>query len=746
MAVDTVNTLIDALRQFGILDDHQLALIEREAAQQFEEPRQLARELITRGWLTKYQAKQLLLGHGSELTLGAYRLLERLGSGGMGQVFKALHVPMNRYVALKIVRPELVADAKTLKRFRREVQAVAQLSHPNIVTVFDASQVGDTHFLAMEYIDGLDLSALVRDSAPLPVDVACDYIRQAALGLQHANERGLIHRDVKPGNLLITRNPPGVVKILDMGLARPVRIDGGENLKAQSALTIDGSVVGTPDFMSPEQAKNSSTVDKRADYYSLGCTFYYCLTARMPFPVKNVMEKLIKHQMEQPYPAELVRGEIPAAVCAILQKMMAKKADDRYQNADEIAAALTPFCRGTAASAAVVDAVPVTEEIVPSGVSTPLPASDTSPFNFGPPPPKAEIAAPKPNRAQARLMLALCGLAAGFLLSIILVVAIVAGASEKKSASSEATQPAPPQSTVPTKPEPPALRYEDKLLLDCIPDRAAFVAVVNIRQLMNAKAVDAHFDPTLKPIFANIEQLNINPRTQFDRVVVSIVPGSPDRFVAVLLGNYMSAEANDFFHRQFKLESRRVGEGAELPVGTIETEGGRKESVAIVRRSFLAVASDLTLLREVDQRLRETNRPANERMLKYLSGSKPETAIRFLLFGSYVVNEEPLESAGIHDLTGDILVSDRVELDAVAHVRDAKQFRERLRTVGSTFATGALFDPRLAIPAALLRSPRIETVTSVNPQTTELRIKNSIPPRELDIILKAVVKRFGLTP
>src|SRR5262249_24728624 len=153
----------------------------------------------------QYQAKQLLSGRGTELTLGAYRLLERLGEGGMGHVYKALQLPMNRIVALKVVRPELVKDQRTMKRFRREVQIAAKLTHPNVATVVDAAQERDKHFLAMEFIDGIDLADVVHESGPLPVTLACDYMCQAARGLQHAHERGLVHRDVKPSNLLVTR-------------------------------------------------------------------------------------------------------------------------------------------------------------------------------------------------------------------------------------------------------------------------------------------------------------------------------------------------------------------------------------------------------------------------------------------------------------------------------------------------------------------------------------------------------------
>src|SRR5262249_47558127 len=190
-------------------------------------------------------------------------------------VYKAIQLNLNRTVALKIVRAALLKSRTALRRFKREVVAAAKLNHPNIVKVFDADEVGDRHFLAMEYIQGCDLSRLVKDRGPLPVATACSYIRQAALGLQHANDHGMVHRDIKPSNLLVAAGDNGrftsrnVVKILDMGLARSQADDpGGDELSTE--LTRTGTVVGTPDFMSPEQAKNSSQVDHRSDLYSLG--------------------------------------------------------------------------------------------------------------------------------------------------------------------------------------------------------------------------------------------------------------------------------------------------------------------------------------------------------------------------------------------------------------------------------------------------------------------------------------------
>jgi serine/threonine-protein kinase len=368
---------------------------------------EFAKDLRQRGWLTRFQAKQVLAGNAAELNLGQYRLLDRLGEGGMGHVYKAMHVAMSRVVALKIVRPDLVADDKTLKRFRREIQAAAQLAHPNIVTVFDASQIGDTHYLAMEFIDGVDLAERVRQSGPLPVAEACEYLRQAALGLQHAHDAGLIHRDIKPSNLLVAQTQTaGIVKILDLGLARTAQI-GKAKTPEQSALTLDGTVVGTPDFMAPEQAQNTGPLDHRCDLYSLGCTFYFLLAGRLPFDGGTPMEKLLQHQLEQPYPLELLRSDIPKEVMAILQRLMSKAPEDRYQSAADLAAALRPFAA-------------YSSDAAPSVAMSPAAETNSRPestFRFEPSSKNAVTATPRREPKQAiiwilavvGLMLIVCG-------------------------------------------------------------------------------------------------------------------------------------------------------------------------------------------------------------------------------------------------------------------------------------------------------------------------------------------------
>ena len=366
MAIVTVTGLAQALRDSRLLGPARLAELDRDVLPRFDEPRALARDLLRRGWLTAFQINQVLQGRGGELFLDHYVLLERLGEGGMGQVFKARHRRMDRLVALKLLRRDKIDSGEAVKRFYREVQAAAQLSHPNIVTAYDAGEAGGTYFFAMEYIDGPDLGKLVTKNGPLSARAACEYVRQAALGLQHAFEKGLVHRDIKPSNVLVTAgkrgargphapafggDPAPVVKILDMGLARlnPAFLpDGG------ATLTQAQMILGTPDFIAPEQARSSRAADVRSDLYSLGCTFYYLLTAQVPFPCETPMEKLLKHYLEEPAPLEELRPGVPAAVGRVVRRLMAKDPDQRYQTPAELAEALTPLAGVPSPSAAAV--------------------------------------------------------------------------------------------------------------------------------------------------------------------------------------------------------------------------------------------------------------------------------------------------------------------------------------------------------------------------------------------------------
>jgi serine/threonine protein kinase len=274
-----------------------------------------------------------------------YAILAILGQGGMGVVYQARQLSLERLVALKVIRPERLNHPDAVKRFRREAQSAARLSHPNIVTVFDAGQLGPLHFCVMEYVAGLDLQKLAERLKPFPALRALDFIRQAALGLQHAHDKGLVHRDIKPANLMVQDpdGPAATVKLLDLGLARMSQAQHDEDLL--SSLTHDGMFLGTVDFVAPEQAQNPKKADIRSDLYSLGCTLYYLLTGRVPFPGSTLLEKLDKHRWETPTPIDQLRHDLPPGTGVVLKRLLAKRPEDRFQTPAELAQVLETLGR-----------------------------------------------------------------------------------------------------------------------------------------------------------------------------------------------------------------------------------------------------------------------------------------------------------------------------------------------------------------------------------------------------------------
>ncbi len=328
-----------ALAASGLLTDQQINGLKGWVQLQQPDSNAIAAELNKRGWLTGYQIREIYRGRGKGLNVGPYRVVDLLGEGGMGRVFRAVHTRLGRDVALKVIRREKLANPLTVRRFRQEIRAVAQLAHPNVVMAFDADEAGGDHFLAMEFVDGSDLTKLVRDFGPMPIPVACDYIRQAALGLHHAYERGMVHRDVKPSNIIAGKT--GQVKILDLGLAMLNEASASESA---TRMTQEGFVIGTPDFLAPEQARNPQQVDTRADIYALGTTLYYLLTGKTPYEGANPTEKLLKH-ISDPPPSLL--SQMPAApphLDALIQWMTAKDPRHRPQTPLEVAHALLPYC------------------------------------------------------------------------------------------------------------------------------------------------------------------------------------------------------------------------------------------------------------------------------------------------------------------------------------------------------------------------------------------------------------------
>jgi formylglycine-generating enzyme required for sulfatase activity/tRNA A-37 threonylcarbamoyl transferase component Bud32 len=282
-----------------------------------------------------------------------YRVLRRLGRGGMGEVYLAEHRHMGRLVALKVIRPSLLDNAAAVQRFRQEVRAVGRLAHPNIVHAHDAEEAAGRTFLVMEYVEGTSLAEWLAPRGSLPVAEACAYARQAALGLQCAHEQGLVHRDIKPHNLM--RTPDGAVKILDFGLARVLREQAAQQ---HGQLTGEGAVVGTADYIAPEQARDSRQADIRADIYSLGCTLYHLLSGRVPFPQGTAIDKIVQHSIDDPEPLSRLRPGLPTGLVLVVDKMMAKRPADRYQTPAEVAAALEPFEHGTAEDSLTRTAVP----------------------------------------------------------------------------------------------------------------------------------------------------------------------------------------------------------------------------------------------------------------------------------------------------------------------------------------------------------------------------------------------------
>jgi serine/threonine protein kinase len=324
-----------ALVEIGLIDQAEL---ESFAADSAEGVLGLSRALVKAGKLTAYQAAAVYQKKSRGLLIGNYLILDKLGQGGMGVVFKARHRRLGRVGALKILPPSFARDRSAVMRFRREVEAAGRLKHANLVAAQDADEDRGVHFLVMDYVEGRDLDRVVRDRGPMPVIQAIDSLIQAARGLEAAHAEGIVHRDIKPANLMLDN--AGTVRVLDLGLARIVDAANPFGKSVAGRLTESGMYMGTVDYMAPEQAEDSHRVDHRADIYSLGCALHYLLTGREPFVAETVLKRLMAH-MERPAPSlRATRPDVPTALDAVYLKMMAKRPDDRPASMTEVIALL----------------------------------------------------------------------------------------------------------------------------------------------------------------------------------------------------------------------------------------------------------------------------------------------------------------------------------------------------------------------------------------------------------------------
>jgi serine/threonine protein kinase len=440
-----LHDIADRLAASGLLSVGEIAtLLAGLPGEHPETAEQFVQTLVTRGALTRYQAECVLGGRIDHLVLGNYVVLDKLGQGGMGLVLKARHRRMDRIVAIKVLSPEAVRTPAMAARFQQEVHAAAKLSHPNIVAAFDADEHRGTHFLVMEYVEGRDLSSIVKERGPFSVPMVVTCILQAAVGLEYAHQQGIIHRDIKPGNLILTVGQVGKsphVKILDMGLARVERSPG---VAADRELTTTGSVMGTIDYMAPEQALDTKQADARSDIYSLGCSLFTLLIGRTPFSGDTVMKRLLAHrdmpipslveaiQRSRPAPRENSRtshdtglsGDDPTLAArsaivsqsetatlveldAVFQKMVAKNPDDRFQTMTEVVRTLAVIQAGLDDDPPKDFSLNWPNLAAPSGSSTskifdrgrPLSGTSDSPTVLQPSEPQAPVKTADPQRS-----------------------------------------------------------------------------------------------------------------------------------------------------------------------------------------------------------------------------------------------------------------------------------------------------------------------------------------------------------
>jgi serine/threonine-protein kinase len=359
----SLEQFIDLLSSTGLLSAAEVSTLcdGLAADQRPADAETLARLLVDRGKLTTYQAITICQGRQRPLVLGEYVILDELGAGGMGVVYKARHRPMGRLVAIKVLTAESLQAPEVVERFQREMKAAARLSHPNIVSAFDAGQYAGLHYLAMEYVEGKDLGRVLADQGPLPFPQALECIIQAAKGLEYAHAMGLVHRDIKPSNLLLSKD--GQIKILDLGLAR-LREAIAPDVSTAAQLTQAGQVMGTVDYMSPEQAQDSHRADERSDIYSLGCTLYRLLIGEPPYRGDTLMNRMLAH-LRSPIPSiSARRGDVPSSLDQAFRRMVAKQPADRQQSMGQVIAELKACLRSDTAERDAEPAVTMLGELL----------------------------------------------------------------------------------------------------------------------------------------------------------------------------------------------------------------------------------------------------------------------------------------------------------------------------------------------------------------------------------------------
>jgi serine/threonine protein kinase len=331
----TVEQLSEAIQRTGLMTRSELeAFVGSLPRDQRTDPESVARELVRQHKLTPFQALLLVQGQANSIVFGEYTVLEKIGEGGMGIVCKAQHRRLKRLAAVKVLHPAVTKSEDAVRRFRREAEAMTRLSHPNIVAAYDANEQDGSLYVVMELVQGTDLNRLVREKGPLPVRSAVEYILQAARGLEHAHRKGVVHRDIKPSNLLLDED--GTIKILDMGLVRFLDGAAPEGNTEAEGLTRTGDIMGSFDYMAPEQAVDTKRADQRADIYSLGCTFYFLLTGQTMYAGETSMQKLLAHRDNAISSLRRLRDDVPLALDAVFHRMVAKKPEDRYPSMTEL--------------------------------------------------------------------------------------------------------------------------------------------------------------------------------------------------------------------------------------------------------------------------------------------------------------------------------------------------------------------------------------------------------------------------